>query len=76
VSADGKEIVSGAGGLLVTETLRVTGLGGRPVSGPGPAAAGPGGARPREGHRGLAVAVALGGDCLADIAVVRAEPGL
>ena len=42
----------------------------------------PGGGRPRAVHdpgkiiADLAVAVALGGDCLADVAVLRAEPGL
>ena len=76
VSADGNGIVSGAGGLLVAETLRVTGLAvglsqglgrwrrHRAVHDPGKIVA------------DLAVAVALGGDCLADIAVLRAEPGL
>ena len=76
VSADGKGIVSHAGGLLVIETARVT----------GPAA---GLSRelgrwrlPRAVHDpgkivlDLAVAVALGGDCLADAGVLRAEPGL
>jgi hypothetical protein len=76
VSADGKGIVSGAGGLLAAEMLRVTGLD-RGLSA--------GLARwraPRAVHdpgkiiSDLAVAVALGGDCLADIAVLRAEPAL
>ena len=76
VSCDGPGIVSGAGALLLTEAVRVTGLG---------AGLSAGLARwrsPRAVHdpgkviTDLAVAVALGGDCLADIAVVRAEPGL
>jgi len=62
--------------LLVTETLRVTGLGAglslglarwrreRSIHDPGKVVA------------DLAVAVALGGDCLADVAVLRAEPEL
>jgi hypothetical protein len=74
MSADGRGLVSGAGGLLVTETLRVTGLGAglslglarwrreRSIHDPGKVVA------------DLAVAVALGGDCLADVAVLRAEP--
>jgi DDE family transposase len=76
VSADGRGIVSGAGGLLLAETLRVTGLGTglsarlarwrapHAVHDPGKIVA------------DLAVAVALGGDCLADVAVLRAEPEL
>ncbi len=68
--------MSGAGGLLVTETLRVTGLGAglslglarwrreRSIHDPGKVVA------------DLAVAVAPGGDCLADVAVLRAEPEL
>jgi hypothetical protein len=76
VSADGKGLVSGAGGLLVAEALRVSGLGAglsrglarwrpaRAVHDPGKIIA------------DLAAAVALGGDCLADVAVVRAEPEL
>jgi hypothetical protein len=69
VSADGTGIVSQAGGLLLTRTLRVTGLDrgldtalerwrpARAVHSPGKIIA------------GLAVAMALGGDCLADVAV-------
>jgi hypothetical protein len=76
VSADGSGIVSHAGALLLTETARVTGLQAgltgnlstwrtsRAVHDPGKIVA------------DLAVAVALGGDCLADIGVLRAEPAL
>jgi Transposase DDE domain group 1 len=62
--------------LLLTETARVTGL-----QAGLPAALGRWRA-PRAMHDpgkivlDLAVAVALGGDCLADIGVLRAEPGL
>jgi hypothetical protein len=76
VSDDGKGIVSHAGGLLLTETARVTGL----------AASLPGALgrwRPARAVHDpgkivldLAVAVALGGDCLADAGVLRAEPAL
>jgi DDE family transposase len=76
VSGDGKGIVSQAGGLLLAETMRATGLG-RGLSG------GLGRWRPpRAVHDpgkvigDLAVMVALGGDCLADIALLRAEPAL
>jgi hypothetical protein len=72
VSADGSGIVSQAGGLLLTRTLRAVGLEealerwrpGRAVHGPGKILT------------DLAVALALGGDSLADVALLRAEPGL
>jgi len=76
VSADGKGLVSQAGAVLLWETIRVTGLG-RSLS--------EGLARwrgPRAVHdpgrvvADLAAAVALGGDCLADIAVLREQPQL
>ena len=76
VSADGKGLVSQAGAVLLWETMRVTGLG-RGLS--------EGLARwraPRAVHdpgkivADLAAAVALGGDCLADIAVLREQPAL
>ncbi|HEV8277266.1 MAG TPA: IS1380 family transposase [Streptosporangiaceae bacterium] len=76
VSADGRGLVSQAGGLLLLEAARLTGLG-RGLSA--------GLARwraPRAVHdpgkivTDLVVALALGGDCLADIAVLRAQPGL
>jgi len=76
VSADGKGLVSQAGGLLLAEALRVTGLG-RGLSA--------GLARwraPRAVHdpgkilSDLVMTLALGGDCLADVAVLRAWPEL
>jgi Transposase DDE domain group 1 len=76
VSADGRGLVSQAGAVLLWETMRVTGLG-RGLSGSL--------ARwraPRAVHdpgkiiADLAAAVALGGDCLADIAVLREQPHL
>ena len=76
VSADGRGLVSQAGVLLLLEAARVTGLG-RGLSA--------GLARwraPRAVHdpgrivADLVVALALGGDCLADIAVLRAQPEL
>ena len=76
VSADGRGLVCQAGAVLLWETLRVTGL----------AAALPAALErwraPRAVHdpgkivADLAAAVALGGDCLADIAVLRAQPEL
>jgi hypothetical protein len=76
VSADGQGLVSQAGVLLLLEAARVTGLG-RGLSA--------GLARwraPRAVHdpgkivADLVVALALGGDCLADIAMLRAQPEL
>jgi Transposase DDE domain group 1 len=76
VSADGSGIVSQAGGLLLATTLQVTGLD-RGLSA--------GLARwraPRAVHdpgkivTDLVMALALGGDCLADVGVLRAQPQL
>jgi hypothetical protein len=75
-SADGKGLVSQAGAVLLFQALRVTGLdrGLSQVLGRWRA--------PRAVHdpgkiiADLAVAVALGGDCLADITVLRAQPEL
>ena len=76
VSADGTGLVSQAGTLLLAEAARVTGLG-QGLSG--------GLARwraPRAVHdpgkilTDLAMTLALGGDCLADVAVLRAQPEL
>src|ERR1700758_4955302 len=76
VSSDGKGLVSQAGAVLLWETMRVTGLS-RGLS--------EGLARwraPRAVHdpgkivADLAAALALGGDCLADIAILREQPEL
>jgi Transposase DDE domain group 1 len=76
VSADGKGIVSQGGALLLTQSMKATGLdrglsaalerwrASRAVHDPGKVIA------------DLVVALALGGDCLADIAVLRAQPEL
>ena len=76
VSADGRGLVSQAGAVLLWETLRVTGLGRGLSAGLEPWRA------PRAVHdpgkivADLAAALALGGDCLADIAVLREQPAL
>ena len=76
VSADGTGIVSQAGAVLLTQTLRATGLD-RGLSAalerwrPGRAVHDPG-----KVVTDLAVALALGGACLADIAMLRAQPRL
>ena len=76
VSADGTGLVSQAGGLLLAEAFRVTGLceglseglarwrAPRAVHDPGKILA------------DLVMTVGLGGDCLADVAVLRAQPQL
>jgi hypothetical protein len=76
VSADGKGLVSWAGAVLLADAAQVTGLGvglsgglarwraPRAVHDPGKIIA------------DLVVTLALGGDCLADIAVLRAQPEL
>jgi hypothetical protein len=76
VGTSNESLISSAGGSLLLATARATGLD-RALS----AALVPWRA-PRAVHDpgkvvlDLAVAVALGGDCLADVAVVRAQPGL
>jgi hypothetical protein len=76
VSDDGTGIVSQGGGLLLAQTLRATGLD------RGLDAALERWRQPRAVHSpgkiitDLAVAVALGGDCLADVAMLRAQPEL
>ncbi|GAB3970010.1 IS1380 family transposase [Actinoallomurus acanthiterrae] len=74
VSGDGKGLVCQAGGLMLVETLRVSGLGKglseelkvwrlpRALHDPGKILT------------DLAVMLALGGDCLADVAVLRSSP--
>ena len=72
VSGDGTGIVSQVAGLLLTQALRVADLDAaleqwrpaRAVHAPGRIVT------------DLAVAVALGGDCLADVAMLRAQPEL
>jgi hypothetical protein len=76
VSADGSGIVSQAGTLLLAQALRATGLD------QGLAVALERWQAPRAVHHpgkivtDLAVAVAAGGDCLADVAMLRAQPEL
>jgi DDE family transposase len=76
VVAGSESLVSSAGAALLTETARVAGLDRSLSSALAPWRA------PRAAHDpgkvllDLAVAIALGGDCLADLAVVRAQPEL
>ena len=76
VSADGRGLVSQAGAVLLWETLRVTGLG-RGLSAALQPWRGPQAVHdPGKIVADLAAALALGGDCLADIAVLREQPDL
>jgi hypothetical protein len=76
VSADGTGLVSQAGVLLLAEAARVTGLGQGLADGLARWRA------PRAVHdpgkilADLVMTLALGGDCLADVAVLRAQPQL
>jgi hypothetical protein len=76
VSDDGQGIVSHAGALLLTETARVTGLQSGLSAGLGRWRRSRAVHDPGKIVTDLAVAVALGGDCLADVGVLRAEPAL
>jgi pyruvate/2-oxoglutarate dehydrogenase complex dihydrolipoamide acyltransferase (E2) component len=76
VSADGRGLVCQAGAVLLWETMRVTGLA-RGLSDGLARWRAPRAARdPGKIIAGLAAAVALGGDCLAGIAVLREQPRL
>jgi len=74
--AGSESLISSAGGSLLLDTARVSGLA------VGLSTALRTWRRPRAVHDpgkvllDLAVAVALGGDCLADVALVRSQPGL
>ncbi|MGY4745937.1 IS1380 family transposase [Streptomyces sp. ATMOS53] len=76
VQGDGRQVVSQAGAVLLLETVRKTGLD-QAIS----AALAPW-RKPRAVHDpgkillDVALAVALGGDCLADVAMLRCEPAL
>jgi hypothetical protein len=76
LSVDGAGVVCQAGGLLLTETLRVSGLDRALSAGLEIWRA------PRAVHdpekivADLALSLALGGDCLADIAMLRSAPEL
>jgi hypothetical protein len=76
VDGDGAGVVSHAGGVLLTETVRVSGLGWLLVEALEPWHKPLATHHPGKIVSDLAVSLALGGDCLADVAVLRAEPGV
>ncbi|MDO0934786.1 IS1380 family transposase [Streptomyces sp. DG2A-72] len=76
VQDDGRQVVSQAGSVLLVETVRKTGLDQAISRALAPWR------KPRAVHDpgkillDVALAVALGGDCLADVAMLRAEPAV
>ncbi|MFD9150338.1 IS1380 family transposase [Streptomyces diastaticus] len=76
IEGGGRAVVSQAGGVLLVETVRKSGLDTAISAGLAPWR------RPRAVHDpgkillDVALAVALGGDCLADVAMLRAEPAV
>jgi hypothetical protein len=76
VDASGKKVVSHAGGLLLAETVRASGLDRALAAALAPWFPPLAVHHPAKIVCDLAVALALGGDCLADIALVRAEPAV
>ncbi|NEA15552.1 IS1380 family transposase, partial [Streptomyces halstedii] len=76
VRGDGRQVVSQAGAVLLLETVRKTGLDQAMSAALAPWR------KPRAVHDpgknllDLALAVAMGGDCLADVGMLRAEPAV
>ena len=68
--------VGQAGGVLLTETVRVSGLDEALSAALEPWRKPAAVHDPAKVVLDLAVSLALGGDCLADVAVLRAEPGV
>jgi hypothetical protein len=73
VESGGESLVSSAGAAMLLATARVSGLAKGLGDGFAPWRAGRSVHDPGKTVLDLAVAIALGGDCLADIAVVRAQ---
>ncbi len=76
VEAGGESLVSSAGAAMLLSTARVSGLADALSEGLSPWRAARSVHDPGKTVLDLAMAIALGGDCLADIAVVRAQPEL
>jgi hypothetical protein len=76
VDADGAGVVSHAGGLLLIETVRAAGLDRLLTEALEPWHKPLAVHHPGKTICDLAVSLALGGDCLSDVAALRAEPGI
>jgi hypothetical protein len=76
VVAGGESLISSAGGSLLTRTARVTGLERALAQALKPWLLPNSVHHPAKIVTDLAVTVALGGDCAADIAVLRGQPGV
>jgi hypothetical protein len=72
----GSKVVSQAGGLLLTETIRAVGLDRALAVTLAPWRPANAVHDPAKILLDLAVTLAVGGDCLADVALLRAEPGV
>jgi Transposase DDE domain group 1 len=76
IDAAGSGVVSQAGGVTLVETLRVSGLDRALSQALAPWRKPTATHDPAKVVCDLALTLAVGGDCLADVAVVRAEPGV
>jgi hypothetical protein len=74
VEAGGESVISSAGAALLLQTAQVSGLAAGLSAGLSPWRAARTLHDPGKTVLDLAVAIALGGDCLADVAVLRAQP--
>jgi hypothetical protein len=72
----GRGVVSHAGGVLLVETVRVSGLDRELSAALAPWKPPTARHDPAKILTDLALSVALGGDCLADVALLRAQPGV
>ncbi|MFD3653485.1 transposase, partial [Streptomyces sp. NPDC058620] len=72
----GRAVVSQAGGVLLVETVRKAGLDTAISAGLAPWRKARAVHDPGKILLDVALAVALGGDCLADVAMLRAEPAV
>ncbi len=76
VGGGGRGVVSQAGGVLLVETVRKSGLDAAVSAALAPWRRARAVHDPGKILLDVALAVALGGDCLADVAMLRAEPGV